>query len=114
MRKLERKQCSVMPLVLTYKWYDMIDKGGKREEYRLDTPYWRKRIDNWLEKDAPYKVVSFSRGYRQAGMYWLADAYRRNPQIPNYVHTAWGEDEYLFAEEGYWALKLLGRVQFFD
>lgn len=60
------------------------------------------------------KVVSFSRGYRQAGMYWLADVYRRTPQLPGYGHTAWGEDEYFFAPEGYWALKLLDRVQFFD
>lgn len=98
--------------MLTAKGYDMIDKGGKREEYRLDTPYWHKRINNWLKKDAPYTVVSFSRG--KARMYWLADAYRRNPQLPGYEHTAWGEDEYLFAAEGYWALKLLKRVQFLD
>ena len=110
MRTLKRSECVVMPLVLTHKWYDMIDKGDKREEYRLDTPYWRKRIDNWLANDAPYKVVSFSRGYRQAGMYWLADVCRRTPQCPGYTHTAWGEDDYLFAPEGYWVLKLLKRV----
>lgn len=108
---LSRKECAVLPLVLTAKWYDMIDKGGKREEYRLDTPYWRKRIDNWLAKDAPYKVVSFSREHRQVGMYWHADVYRRTPQMPGFVHTDWGEDMYLHAAEGYWALKLLGRVQ---
>ena len=31
-------------LVLTEHWYDMIESGQKPEEYRANTPYWRKRL----------------------------------------------------------------------
>ena len=31
-------------LVLKAKWYDMIERGEKREEYREIKPYWEKRL----------------------------------------------------------------------
>ena len=31
-------------LVLKGKWYDMIESGEKKEEYRDYTPYWMKRL----------------------------------------------------------------------
>lgn len=33
-----------LDLVLTGKWYDMIERGEKREEYREIKPYWVKRL----------------------------------------------------------------------
>lgn len=66
MKTLKRRQCAVLPLVLKRRWYDMIASGEKREEYRLATPYWMKRMDNWAAKwqfrmVAP--VVEFRLGY---------------------------------------------------
>ena len=31
-------------LVLKHKWYDMIDSGVKKEEYRKIKPYWEERL----------------------------------------------------------------------
>jgi len=31
-------------LILKHKWYDKIDSGQKKIEYRDNTPYWRKRL----------------------------------------------------------------------
>ena len=34
----------ILDLPLKAKWYDMIESGIKQEEYRIDKPYWRKRL----------------------------------------------------------------------
>ncbi len=34
----------MLKLVLTHKWYDMIESGEKREEYREITEYWMGRL----------------------------------------------------------------------
>lgn len=34
----------ILDLPLKAKWYDMIESGEKREEYRLVKPYWCKRL----------------------------------------------------------------------
>lgn len=34
----------ILDLVLKHKWYDMIDRGEKKEEYREIKPYWEKRL----------------------------------------------------------------------
>ena len=34
----------ILHLVLIGKWYDMIDRGEKTEEYRALTPYWSNRL----------------------------------------------------------------------
>lgn len=47
----------VLDLVVTYRWYDMILEGIKREEYR-DIGKWRKRIVG-----RQYTHVRFRRGY---------------------------------------------------
>lgn len=44
-------------LVLKSKWYDMIESGKKKEEYREIKPYWEKRLldykklSEWAEKN---------------------------------------------------------------
>lgn len=50
---------STLHLVLTGYWFDMIRYGGKREEYRKNTDYWKKR----LSTDKHYDYVTFHRGY---------------------------------------------------
>jgi hypothetical protein len=71
MVKLKRSECSVLPLVLKGKWYDMIASGEKTEEYRAYTPYWRCRISNWI-KNRPidgHLVIAFSRGYHKPDLF---------------------------------------------
>ena len=38
-------------LVLTHKWYDMIESGVKDEEYREITPYWVGRLTQFSKND---------------------------------------------------------------
>ena len=67
MDEINRAKCAILSLVLKGKWYDMIEHGVKREEYRDATKYWRIRLNNWdkrfTSKNTP--VVEFRRGYRQ-------------------------------------------------
>lgn len=46
----------VLDLPLKAKWYDMIEHGGKREEYREVKPYWCKRL---LGVDEPIGVEHY-------------------------------------------------------
>ena len=64
---IKRDRCSILSLVLKSEWYDMIEHGGKREEYRLATKYWRTRLHNWDRKFTAHNtpVVEFRRGYRR-------------------------------------------------
>lgn len=50
----------VLNLVLKSRWFDMIERGEKKEEYRDITAYWEKRIT----KEHNYTHVRFVRGYR--------------------------------------------------
>lgn len=67
-----------LDLVLKGKWYDMINKGDKAEEYRIIKPYWIKRLiacktcfrfhfyecsDCDFLSFRDYKRVRFHRGY---------------------------------------------------
>lgn len=48
----------MLDLVLTYQWFDMIDRGEKREEYRRICDYWTKRLAG-----KHYTHIRFRRGY---------------------------------------------------
>ena len=65
MTRRRRSECSVLPLVLEGRWYDMIASGKKREEYRAATKYWRVRMENWDRRTTAVRapVVEFRRGY---------------------------------------------------
>ena len=52
------KRVKELHLVLTYHWFDEIEKGKKNIEYRDCSPYWRKRI---FDNDP--NIVVFHRGY---------------------------------------------------
>ena len=48
----------ILHLVLKYEWYDMIEAGVKKEEYRDLSEYWRNRLSG-----KKYDAVRFQRGY---------------------------------------------------
>lgn len=72
-----------LDLVVTGKWYDMIEAGIKKEEYRELKPFWVKRFCYWWKSEHdinckrcsylkclqngyvcyPFDVVHFHRGY---------------------------------------------------
>lgn len=91
MKHLKRRQCAILPLVLKGKWYDLIKSGEKKEEYRADTPYWRRRISNFvwsLANGAGHLVVAFSRGYRKPDMFFeLKGIFKYS----NRYNPDWGE-----------------------
>lgn len=98
MRKISRKDCVVLPLVLKKRWYDMIDSGGKKEEYREYKDFWRKRIEKW--QDARYDlipllqgqkvdVIAFSCGYKKPDMFFVCDRVLIRENTP--IHPEWGE-----------------------
>ena len=104
MTRLRRDECSVLPLVLEGRWYDMIAAGEKREEYRRATVYWRIRLDNWDRRVTALRalrapVVEFRRGYARdaarmafwclvfpVGYRMLCYDFREKAQ-----HPTWGE-----------------------
>lgn len=66
----------IIDLVLTYKWYDMILSGEKKEEYR-DLKKWHKRLGK------PFTHVRFHRGYTMTTQTYKIDAIkigRGNPE----------------------------------
>lgn len=108
MIKLKRSQCSILPLVLKGKWYDMIATGEKKEEYRAETPYWRRRLANWIMglPDAGHPVIAFSRGYRKPDLFVEAcgvNIYRDRQ------HPEWGEPA-----GSHYVMAIKRRVQLFD
>lgn len=99
MRRLDRRDCSILPLVLKGKWFDMIASGEKREEYREYKPYWRKRLANWDRRGSAghkWSIVAFSRGYQAPSMFFIGhvepcpygDPYPISTLTPN---VAWGQ-----------------------
>jgi len=52
----------MLHLNLKKKWFDMIAKGIKTEEYRDIKPYWTKRFKNFLVKK-PFDCIIFRNGY---------------------------------------------------
>tara|TARA_R110002050_G_scaffold191532_6_gene326330 strand:- start:2128 stop:2403 length:276 start_codon:yes stop_codon:yes gene_type:complete len=59
------KPKKTLRLTLSYHWYQMIQSGEKRVEYREITPRWTKLI--WDKRDQ-YTHICFSRGYSKTTM----------------------------------------------
>ena len=94
--ELPRSRCSILPLVLKGKWYDMIAAGEKREEYR-DSEVWNKRITIWLHRfnqtpEIAHLVVAFQRGYRKPSM-WFEVKYVCSEKVVRTRHPEWGEPD---------------------
>ena len=106
--KLPRSRCSILPLVLKGKWFDMIASGEKREEYR-DWNIWNKRISKWLHRfnQSPgidHLVVAFQRGYRKPSM-WYSVTCVSSERVSHTRHPEWGEPN-----NAYFIIQLGGRV----
>ena len=123
MISLKKNRCSILPLVLKGKWFDMIARGEKREEYRLPTIYWRKRLHNWDLKftESTSPIVEFRRGYAKDAprmAFWCLGIETANGLMPYaYVdattpmclHPEWGEPN-----EPHFFIRLGGRVELTD
>ena len=55
----EQSTARVLHLTLKKRWFDMIARGEKREEYREIKDYWRRRLEGYA-----YDVIQFRNGYR--------------------------------------------------
>lgn len=82
MMEVDRRICQVLPLVLKREWYDLIDSGFKRVEFRR-ADYWLPRASKWVAKARSgnlLPVIEFRHGYRPdarrmafvCGCYWSA------------------------------------------
>ena len=86
---MKRSECAVLPLVLKRRWYEMIERGEKRIEYRDATPYWAVRLSNW-DNDGRRCVVEFRLGYGHDAprMAFVSPIYRHSA---NRINPEWGE-----------------------
>lgn len=108
---LRHEDCSVLPLVLEGRWWDMIKCGEKREEYRECSPYWDVRIRKWMQRynqtpNIRHLVVALRRGYGGPTMYWeccVGDEKIGGRQR----HPEWGEPK----EGHHYVIKLNVRVR---
>ena len=61
---------------LAYRWYDEIESGKKKIEYRDMTDYWESHLfkpmldENGEEGDCPAAYIKFTRGYTKRNMVW--------------------------------------------
>lgn len=81
----------VLHLVLKHKWYDMIERGEKKEEYRDPTMYWIKRIFDLHNSTSSlivkHNIVCFHRGYTNRIM-----SYEINDVVISTGKEEWGAE----------------------
>ena len=107
MKQLKRSECAILPLVLKGKWYDMVESGEKKEEYRDYKPFWLKRICNCIRKEGCVEaVLAFSKGYKKADLFHIINLVYKT-DCSN--HPEWGEPE-----TRHFVIKLGDRVQLID
>ncbi len=122
--KLPRSQCSILPLVLKGKWFDMIERGEKREEYRLATEYWQLRFFNWNTKVSSENppIVEFRRGYTKNSPRMAFWCYGLNTPggLSPYAFVSWDDKckirhpEWGEPENAHFVIQLGGRVELTD
>lgn len=86
-------------LPLKKEWYEMIESGEKREEYREFSKYWEKRLieEYKTHKDSPvsqcflkrFHAVCFSYGYTKRRMLWECEGITIGQGRPE-----WGAPDY--------------------
>lgn len=114
-----------LELPLKAQWYDMIESGIKKEEYRELKPYWLKRMClNWQSGDRyadcmqgttlcreclkneylayPFDAVRFRYGYTRRTMLWSIDGISIGRG-----RTEWGAPE----DEEVFIIKLKERIE---
>ena len=69
------KENKTLHLILKRKWWDMIESGEKKEEYRTQNDYWIKRLvdgeyygSDGLDRHKPFENVCFHLGYTNTTM----------------------------------------------
>lgn len=72
-------------LVLKHKWYDMIEEGIKKEEYRKLGSFYKKRI--WDKKDEVENVI-FHKGYTNTTL-----KKKVNEIVEDTGKTEWGAEK---------------------
>jgi hypothetical protein len=98
MKTLDRSKCSILPLVLKKRWFDMVALGQKKEEYRDFTKYWQSRIWNWEKRAVLARipmVIEFRLGYAAHATrtaFLLADG-RHWVRFYRFPHPDWGEPQ---------------------
>ena len=113
MKKLKRENCAILPLVLKSKWYNLIEQGVKKEEYRTSKKVVR-MIQRWWGEakiEKKYTAVEFRRGYRADAprMAWIvAGVYLRKAGC--FVDPEMGEP----TDRTHYALVLAKRVELGD
>lgn len=75
----------VLRLSLKKQFYDMIESGFKREEYRELKDYWYRRLTNMDGSFQHYDYITFSYGYTKRTM-----TYRFNGVRIGYGVPEWG------------------------
>ena len=113
MRQLKRSECAILPLVLKSKWYNLIEQGVKKEEYRTSKNVIRMIQRWWGETKIEKKrtVVEFRRGYRVDAprMAWIvAGVYLRRAGC--FADPEMGEP----TDRTHYALVLAERVELVD
>lgn len=97
MKRLKRSECSILPLVLKRRWFEMVALGQKKEEYRDCSDYWKTWFENWFARSnfgALPMVVEFRLGYAARAQrtafllnsFLIRAAYR-------FEHPDWGEPQ---------------------
>lgn len=84
---MKKENKKILYLPLKKEWYNMIESGEKKEEYRELSNYWYKRLmykpfiddsDNTFDNDdvKPYDYVRFSYGYTKRNMTYKCNKIR--------------------------------------
>ena len=66
-------------LPLKAQWYNMIESGEKKEEYREIKPYWQKRLDG-----KEFDTVTFTYGYTKRRMTCKCNGIRKDTGNPKW------------------------------
>lgn len=59
--ELKTEDIKILHLNLKKKWFDLIDKGIKKEEYREIKPYWEKRLVDYKALKHNYQAIALKR-----------------------------------------------------
>lgn len=59
--ELKTEDIKILHLNLKKKWFDLIDKGIKKEEYREIKPYWEKRLIDYKALKDHYQAIALKR-----------------------------------------------------
>lgn len=76
---------NTLDLVLKHKWYNMVESGEKKEEYREIKPYWDTRLRGKI-----YGFVKFHKSYTKTTMTFKVKSIKTGIGKPE-----WGADEKL-------------------